>query len=71
MENRAKMHVIFKIGVLFELPLYVSRDSEEIEMAFSGLHEWTEHRVLGVGLQLVLFVQVWEGSADGWHPGPV
>jgi hypothetical protein len=64
-ETRARVRVFG--GVLFYLPLYVSRDSEEIEMAFSGLHAWTEYRVSLVGLQLVLFVQVWEGAAVDWQ----
>lgn len=64
-ETRARMRVFG--GILFYLPLYVSRDSEEIEMVFWGLHAWTEYRVSGVGPQLVLFVQVWEGAAVDWQ----
>lgn len=57
-------------GVIFYLCLCVSQNSMETEMAFSGATRWTEDRVSGLGFQLVLFVQVWEGAVVGWRPGP-
>lgn len=37
---------------------------------FRGCTRGQSIRVSGVGLQLVLFVQVWEGAAVGCRPGP-